>query len=215
MKAMTDRFHFLPDPETLDALLRSAGVGRRQVTGDTATLLPHAGPVASPLASAVALAAHASPAAASASDGAPLLVGGATPSLRQILGAAPHEVPIDRRLEAMLQWLIGNTGAFAAYIADIDGLPLANRHAPDSYVAATASLAQAHQEMARFVPSPVDGTTSIEIHDQNILEVIWAQTSAGRLALGLVLAAPLERTVAITARRMLKWAVDPEHEGVG
>ena len=205
---------FLPEATALQSLLGAAGVNvaqRSNGLADSGAMRMERAPIA-PRTRDVAPAPTRTP--DRQSEGQPLL----TPdkkavSLAQVLGAAPTSLPIELRLESVLQWLIGNTGAFAAYVADTDGLPLVNRHAPETYVAATASLAQAQEQVSHFVETPVDGTTSIDIHDQNVLEVIWAPTSVGRLALGLVLAAPLERSLAAAARHMVQLAVDPEPEG--
>ena len=115
---------------------------------------------------------------------------------------------LEARLDGLLLWLVGSTGAFAAFIADAEGLALANRHAPESYLVATAALAIAERAMSEYVPRPSEGTTVFDLDGTNVLQIIWANTSAGRLAVGLVLAEPLGRALAATARRVLQLSVE-------
>lgn len=110
---------------------------------------------------------------------------------------------LDSRLDLFVSWLVGSTGAFAAFIADAEGLALANRHAPESYVVASASLAEAHGKVSSYVPSSPAGSTTIELHGENVLQVVWVDTSVGRLAVGLVLPAPLERPLVHSLRDAL------------
>ena len=115
---------------------------------------------------------------------------------------------LEARLDGLLLWLVGSTGAFAAFVADAEGLALANRHAPDSYLVATAALAIAERAMSEYVPRPSEGTTVFDLDGTNVLQIIWANTSVGRLAVGLVLAEPLGRALAATARRVLQMSVE-------
>lgn len=124
------------------------------------------------------------------------------------LGPVPEDATLEQRLDQLLLWLVGSTGAFAAFVADGEGLALANRHAPESYLVATAALGIAERAMSEYVPRPQEGSTVIDLDGTNVLHIIWASTSAGRLAVGLVLAAPLDRALAAKARRILRKAVE-------
>ncbi len=115
--------------------------------------------------------------------------------------------PLDQRLARVLEWLLGSTGAFAAFVADSEGLTVANRHAPESYVAATGPLGRVQQSISAFVPSPTEGSTTLELDDQNVLQVIWAETNEGRMAVGLILSAPLDRSIVSRIRRVVHMAV--------
>jgi len=119
---------------------------------------------------------------------------------------------LEARLDSLLLWLVGSTGGFAAFVADAEGLALANRHAPESYLVATAALAIAERAMSEYVPRPSEGTTVIELDGANVLQIIWANTTAGRLAVGLVLAEPLGRTLVSAARRVLQLSVEGNNE---
>lgn len=123
------------------------------------------------------------------------------------LSLADLDAPIEARVERLVGWLMGSTGAFAAFVADADGLALANRHVPESYVAVTTALADAQRAVAQLVPSPPAGSTTLELHDDNVLQVVWADTAVGRICAGLVLAEPLERSIVHAIRRMLANAV--------
>lgn len=124
------------------------------------------------------------------------------------IGPLGEDATLEQRLDRLLLWLVGSTGAFAAFVADGEGLALANRHAPESYLVATAALGIAERAMSEYVPRPQEGSTVVDLDGTNVLHIIWASTSAGRLAVGLVLAAPLERALAAKARRILRKAVE-------
>jgi hypothetical protein len=124
------------------------------------------------------------------------------------LAGASHGETMEERLDAFLLWLTSSTGAFASFIADQEGLALANRHAPDSYMVATAALGLAERSITQYVPRPADASTTFDLDGNNVLQILWVSTSAGKLAVGLVLGAPLPRALAEKARRMLQISVE-------
>jgi hypothetical protein len=127
---------------------------------------------------------------------------------RDVIGPLSSSETLEGDLESLLLWLSGSTGAFAAFVVDSDGLALANRHAPESYLVATAALGLAERAMSQYVPRPTEGSTVVDLDGANVLHIIWATTSAGRMAVGLVLAEPLPRALAAKARRVLRTAVE-------
>lgn len=124
-----------------------------------------------------------------------------------VFGAGGGALSIDLRVERFLGWIMGSTGAFAAFLADQEGLPLANRNTPDSFVAAAAPLARVQSSVDALVPTPGAGSQIVELEQQNVLHMIWADTSAGQVGVGLVLAAPLDRKLVIRVRRMTALAL--------
>jgi len=125
--------------------------------------------------------------------------------------------PVEGRLEILVSWLMGATGAFAVFVADADGLPLVNRHAPEDYVVATAALARAQEGLGAFFPGMEEPSMIVDLGDGNVLETISAATSAGRLVLGMVVASRLDVNLVREARRALTLAVaarDDEVSGV-
>jgi hypothetical protein len=125
-----------------------------------------------------------------------------------IIGSENSDQTLEDSLDALLLWLAGSTGAFAAFVADSDGLALANRHAPETYLVAAAALGAADRAMCQYVTRPTDGGTIIDLEGSNVLHILWVTTSAGRLAVGLVLGEPLPRELAEKARRLLRSAVE-------
>jgi hypothetical protein len=117
---------------------------------------------------------------------------------------------IEQRVEMLVDWLMGSTASYSAFVADSEGLALANRNAPDNYVAATAMIGRAQHLLDSYVPAPVDGATSMELDDGNTLQIVWVSTDAGRLAAGMVLSQPLARPFCVTVRNMVRAAVANE-----
>lgn len=114
---------------------------------------------------------------------------------------------IDARLSVFIRWLMAGTGAFAAFVADVEGLALANHNAPEGYVAAVGALKRAQQDISRYAPFLLGGSTTMEVDDHNILQVVWADTSVGPLAVGLVLAGALDHAMVARVRQLTRLAI--------
>jgi hypothetical protein len=136
------------------------------------------------------------------------------PPLEHVDSTPPHGISskatIEQRLAVLVDWLMGSTASYSAFVADSEGLALANRNAPDNYIAVTALIGRAQHLLDEFVPAPVDGATSMELEDGNTLQIVWASTDAGRLAAGMVLPQPLARTICVAVRNMVRAAVANE-----
>jgi hypothetical protein len=204
---------FSPEPLVLKELFARAGVGQGAAARRDAERISFAEPepprpAARVERSRVAAPAPAEPEPEPAPADLPPLAEMTDETLgAQVFGEAVASATVEERFERFLQWLMGGTGAFAAFVADAEGLPLVNRNAPDSYVAAIGPLDRAQAAIHAFVPSPEAGSATFELEHENVLQVVWADTSAGRLAVGLVLAGPLERVMVTRIRRITQLAV--------
>ena len=186
---MTDRSPCLPEPAELDALLAAAGVA-----GPANLPAPDAGAAAEPTRFGTGDA-------------------GSGPSVSAREPSFPKADPVERRLEAVLGWVMETTGAVSAFVADGDGLSLANRGTPVDTIAATACLSDVRDRLRPFVGDGVDGRIAVELRDEKHLELIWGATSVGRIAIGLVMTEPLERKRVEAIRRSLCRAFDHRDEG--
>ena len=124
----------------------------------------------------------------------------------QIFGGAPRA--IDARLQRLLEYTGRTLQASAAFIADSDGLTVASLRSNDALAAVTAPLGGVHEKIAAFVPASREGGAVVELDEQGVLQLVWAVTEAGRLALGMVLQSPLDRGSTRKLRRMVQLAVD-------
>lgn len=150
---------------------------------------------------------------------APASVGGGRASTRplpeptdaalseDVFGSGAHAPGVEVRLEQMVAWVMKTYGATAAFIADLEGLPLVNKGAPEPYVVAVGPLARAQVEIARFVADSPPGTSIVEVDRQGVLEVVWADTAIGRLGVGLVIVEPLPTAAVVRIRRVAALAV--------
>ncbi len=202
----------LPDPETLRLLLLRAGVGANGTIGPvpaTASPTERIGiPVREPDDFSDVLSREPEPAPKDTS--LPTIAEmSESDLLSSVFGPDMAAMPTEERLGAFVQWLMGGTGAFAAFVADTDGLPLTNRNAPESYLAAIGPLGRAQETIARFVPSPHAGSSTVELDHQNVLQVIWSDTAAGRLAVGLVLSGALDAAMVRRIRRITRMSMSP------
>jgi len=125
----------------------------------------------------------------------------------QIFGGAPSE--LDARLNRLLEFAARQLQATSAFIADPDGLTVASLRSSDAMAAVTAPLGGVHDKIAAFVPAPKDGGGAVvELEEQQVLQLVWTATSAGRLAMGMVLQSPLDRASTRKLRRLVQLAVD-------
>jgi hypothetical protein len=124
----------------------------------------------------------------------------------QIFGGAPPT--LDVRLNRLLEYASRTLQASAAFIADPDGLTVASLRSNDALAAVTAPLGGVQEKISAFVPAPKDGSAVVELEEQGVLQLVWAGTVAGRLAMGMVLPAPLDRASTGKLRRMVQLAVD-------
>lgn len=111
----------------------------------------------------------------------------------------------DEKLEVFVHWLMGSTGAFAAFVVDDQGLEVANRHATEDLLAVSAlidrSLSEARQVLAG---QQRDGSFSLELDEQNVLHVIWADVAGSRFGIGLVVRDALEGKLTQAIRRSFR-----------
>jgi len=204
---MKDHSHYLPEPRALTSLLARAGLASEPALPPRA---PAGMPIRFPLGGKLARAPGelpAEPPRLPAIEG--IMISDGEHIARTVFGLTDDAKPsLEARLSAFVDWLVASTGVLAAFVADSDGLMLANRHAPDNYVVATVPLATAEREVRAYVPSPSEGTTTIELDDANFLQVIRVDTTAGQLVVGLVVAGALNRATCAAVRRMLRLGVE-------
>lgn len=132
-------------------------------------------------------------------------------ALQLIFGRRDRSAPpLQQRFEAFVEWLATGVGAQASFVADVDGLVLANRNVPETYVVATASLSHAEQSVLDYMPRPQEGTTALELDETRYLQVIRVETVVGRLIVGAIVTAPLSRTICAMVRRLLRIGVEWE-----
>ncbi|HZN93171.1 MAG TPA: hypothetical protein VFB81_10730, partial [Myxococcales bacterium] len=124
----------------------------------------------------------------------------------QIFGGAAKA--IDSRLQRLLEYTGKSLQASAAFVADSDGLTVASLRSTEAMAAVTAPLGGVHEKIAAFVPASPEGGAVVELDEQGVLQLVWASTAAGRLALGMVLQSPLDRASTRKLRRMVQLAVD-------
>ncbi len=128
------------------------------------------------------------PAPSPAPDFQPLAAPGGRGGAEQLPPPPSAKGTLEDRLDLHVQWLIGSTGAYAGFIADHEGLALSMRNAGQDHIAITAALDGAMAPIRNSLRGDPQGSVAIEIDRDNVLQVVWANTPMGRLAVGLVLA---------------------------
>lgn len=124
-----------------------------------------------------------------------------------VFGPAGASLGVEQRLQKLVAWVMAGTQAGSAFVADLEGLPLVNRNTPEPYIVAIGPLARAQREIARFVPESPPGTSIVELDQLHVLEVVWADTSIGRLGVGMVVTDPLKHSLVSRIRRLAALSV--------
>lgn len=196
---------FLPDPATLSTMLAGVGIDydapprkRGSAIAAAVTVLP---PIRFPSDGF-----EPSPAPATAPE--PRELGSDEDALREIFGR--EGASLQQRIDAFVTWLSRGAAAVAAFVADADGLILANRNAAEAYAEAVASVLHNEEAAFRSTPLPAERSTVIELSDNRFLQVIRVDTAAGRLVVGVVGEEPLSRATCSQVRRVLRKGVDTE-----
>lgn len=99
----------------------------------------------------------------------------------------PRDGSLAERLEVYAESVRGATGAYSAFVADAQGLPLVSRHGSDDQIAITAALDRALAPIRESLRGSPQGSVAVEIDRSNVLQVIWVNTELGRYVVGLVL----------------------------
>ena len=116
---------------------------------------------------------------------------------------------INSRIALGLRWIVGGSGALAAFIADADGLALANHQAPEAYIAVSPDLASVQDTLNAILPRPVEGALVVSVDEHNLLQLLFTTTAIGRLAVGLVVTEPLPAPEICGIRNIVRAATQP------
>ncbi len=126
------------------------------------------------------------------------------------LQATFHESDsLSSRIALGLRWIVGGSGALAAFIADNDGLALANHQAPEAYIAVSPELAAIQDALNSILPRPVEGALVVSVDEHNLLQLLFCQTSIGQLSVGLVVTEPLPSAEVSGIRNIVRASTQP------
>jgi hypothetical protein len=132
-------------------------------------------------------------------------------ALQHIFGRRDRSAPpLQQRIDAFVDWLGVGVNALGSFVADVDGLILASRNVPDTYAVAVATLSHAEQSVLDYIPRPVEGSTTLELDDKRYLQVIRVESVIGKLLVGVIVAAPLTRTLTSMVRRLMRIGMEWE-----
>ncbi len=116
---------------------------------------------------------------------------------------------LSSRIALGLRWIVGGSGALAAFIADNDGLALANHQAPEAYIAVSPELAAIQDALNSILPRPVEGALVVSVDERNLLQLIFCETAIGQLSVGLVVTEPLPAAEVSGIRNIVRAATQP------
>lgn len=136
----------------------------------------------------------------------PLSGGRVTPTRSLV---ASLQGSFEEKLEIFTHWLMGSTGAYAAFVADGDGLEVANRHATEDLLAVTALIDRQMAEARRLLQMDCEGSVSVCLDEENVLHVVWVDTERSRFAVGLVLADSLSGSLVHAIRKTFRAVAAP------
>lgn len=98
----------------------------------------------------------------------------------------PPELPLKHRVNALMDWLFRNAGASTAFLADGDGLPLAQRGASVDLIGISAVFADAAHQLARSLKADAAGAVHVDLDGGSTFHLIGLENGPQNLALGFV-----------------------------
>ncbi len=104
------------------------------------------------------------------------------------------EDSLEARLAALFTWLKEVAGYERAFVADSEGLAMADDGAPAELVAAAAMLGTTWAAMQRSQNLPAGPSLAVDLADGERLHLLLAKSRWGRMNLGFVTRRPLPAT---------------------
>lgn len=116
---------------------------------------------------------------------------GSAPSTSRPIPPVPElEGNLESRLQTFLEWAKSAADAGEAFIADSNGLPVANSGADVDYIAASASVLSSLTQVRAMLGRPSTGVVSLGLSDTEAYTLTETTNDWGRFALCLISAAP-------------------------
>lgn len=114
------------------------------------------------------------------------------------------------RLAAFIDWLFRNLACVRVFIADGDGLPLAQRNSNIDLIGLATVLMDASRELRGHLQLPQEGAIGMELGPAESFQLLQIQTSWQEVSLGLIVRAGLSRETLDEVKAALHAAIEEE-----
>lgn len=90
------------------------------------------------------------------------------------------------RFEGLLEWAIDTARGETAFVADDDGLAMVDLGESEGMMSLSAVLGRVLSRASASVPEVVPSSIGLEIQNGKHLQLVWAEGTQGRFALGIL-----------------------------
>ncbi len=115
----------------------------------------------------------------------------------------PPNAAMGARLSAYIDWLIQNLACVRVFIADSDGLPLAQRNSNIDLIGLATVLMEATRQLRGHIELPPDASIAMELSENEIFQFVQVQTDWQKVSLGLIMPSVLDRKTLDHVKRAL------------
>ncbi len=119
----------------------------------------------------------------------------------------PPHGPLGQRLNAFVDWLYKHFACLRVFIADGDGLPLAQRDSNIEFIGVATVLIDATRQMRGQLELPEQGAITLDLGSRECLQLLQVQLSYQNISLGMVMRGPLDRPALEHVREALGLAL--------
>ncbi len=125
----------------------------------------------------------------------------------------PPHAAMGARLAAFIDWLFRNLACVRVFIADSDGLPLAQRNSNIDLIGLATVLMDATRQLRGHLQLPPEGTIGMELGENETFLLLQIQTDWQQVSLGLIVRASLDRMTLDEVKQALRAALNEESQG--
>ena len=115
----------------------------------------------------------------------------------------PRSMALAARLELFRDWIREYCGDGAFFVSDPEGLPLLLERVRTSQAVTAVALERALHPLRGLLGSSRANALCIELEDGRLVQIVWATTDFGRIAVGLAPTRPLAPAATSQVRRAL------------
>jgi hypothetical protein len=127
----------------------------------------------------------------------------------------PPQAAMGARLSAFIDWLFRNLACVRVFIADGDGLPLAQRNSNIDLIGLATVLMDASRQLRGHLQLPPEGAIAMGLGPNETFQLLQIQTSWQQVSLGLIVRSTLLRETLDEVKNALRLALDEESAGMG
>ncbi len=122
--------------------------------------------------------------------------------------APPQAAAMGQRLNAFIDWLFRNLPCQRVFIADGDGLPLAQRHSNIDLIGISTVLMDASKQLRSHLQLPEEASIGLELGGNEMFQLLQLQMPWQEVSLGIIIRGYLARDLVDQVKAALRSALE-------